>query len=130
MKEYKQFRRNKSECWVVKWWAFTFICLLIGSSCMREKHPKDVLSKDEMVKVLSELYITEEKVNRLSLNRDSATLVFNYLNDKIFEKLGTTDSTFKHSMDYYMERPEEIEKIYAALIDSLNLKEQRLSIPK
>ena len=83
-----------------------------------------------MVKVLSELYLTEEKVNKLSLNRDSATIVFNYFNDEVFRKLGTTDSVFRRSMDYYMERPKEIEKIYAALIDSLNLQEQRLSIPK
>jgi hypothetical protein len=82
-----------------------------------------------MVKVLSELYITEEKIKHLNVSQDSAAAVYSYFNSKMFEKLGTNDSTFRRSMTYYMNRPEELEKIYAALIDSLNLKEQRLSIP-
>ena len=109
---------------------FSCLAFLLVVSCKREESPADVLSREQMVKVLSELYLTEEKVNKLSLNRDSAALVFNYFNDEVFKKLGTTDSVFRRSMDYYMERPKEIEKIYAALIDSLNLQEQRLSIPK
>ena len=109
---------------------FSCLAFLLVVSCKREESPADVLSREQMVKVLSELYLTEEKVNKLSLNRDSATIVFNYFNDEVFRKLGTTDSVFRRSMDYYMERPKEIEKIYAALIDSLNLQEQRLSIPK
>jgi hypothetical protein len=109
---------------------FSCLAFLLVVSCKREESPADVLSREQMVKVLSELYLTEEKVNKLSLNRDSAALVFNYFNDEVFKKVGTTDSVFRRSMDYYMERPKEIEKIYAALIDSLNLQEQRLSIPK
>jgi hypothetical protein len=48
----------------------------------------------------------------------------------MFAKLGVSDSVFKRSFDYYMDRPREMEQIYAALVDSLSLKEQRLDIPQ
>lgn len=102
---------------------------LVFFSCQENAQSEGVLSPEEMVTVLSEIYITEEKVNKLGLPHDSAVKVYDYFKGKVFEKTGTTDSTFKRSMDYYMERPLEIEKIYATLIDSLNLREQRLSIP-
>ena len=130
MREYKEVCRINSTRPTRGILIFSCLAFLLVVSCKREESPADVLSREQMVKVLSELYLTEEKVNKLSLNRDSAALVFNYFNDEVFKKLGTTDSVFRRSMDYYMERPKEIEKIYAALIDSLNLQEQRLSIPK
>ncbi len=130
MEEYKGVYRIKSTGSTKGVLIFSCLAFLLAVSCKKEESLADVLSREQMVKVLSELYLTEEKVNKLSLNRDSAALVFNYFNDEVFKKLGTTDSAFRRSMDYYMERPREIEKIYAALIDSLNLQEQRLSIPK
>ena len=44
---------------------------------------------------------------------------------KVFAESGVTDSVFKKSFDYYMERPAEMEQIYTALVDTLQLKEQR-----
>lgn len=130
MGEYKEVCRIKITRVAKGLLILSCLAFLLVTSCKREESTADVLSREQMVKVLSELYLTEEKVNKLSLNRDSAALVFSYFNDEVFKKLGTTDSVFRRSMDYYMERPKEIEKIYAALIDSLNLQEQRLSIPK
>jgi hypothetical protein len=41
--------------------------------------------------------------------------------------MNTKDSVFRKSLDYYMARPRTLEHIYTALIDSLNLREQRIS---
>ena len=52
----------------------TFFLLVIVSwmvSC-GERRPEGVLSKEEMVQDMEELYIAEEKVNYLALSRDSA----------------------------------------------------------
>ena len=129
MKEYDYFYKTKGNSCARGGLVALLFVLLACLSCKNQKTPEDILSHEEMVQTMSELYITEEKVNRLGVNHDSAVKVFNYFDDKVFEKLGTTDSTFKRSMTYYMERPQELEKIYSALIDSLNLREQRLSIP-
>ena len=78
-----------------------------------------------MVRVMEEIYIAEEKVNQLVLARDSANEVFSVMGAKVFENAALTDSVFKKSFDYYMERPQEMELIYTALVDSLQLREQR-----
>ena len=79
-----------------------------------------------MVEALAEVYIAEQKVNGLSLNPDSASLVFGSMEKKVFQNLNLSDSVFRASIDYYMDHPKEMEMIYAVLIDSLQLREQRV----
>jgi hypothetical protein len=93
-------------------------------SCAK-KAPEGILSKEQMVQMMEELYIAEEKVNYLSLSRDSAKKVSPVLELKVFENAGVTDTLFRKSFDYYMERPKEMELIYTALVDTLQLREQR-----
>jgi hypothetical protein len=95
-------------------------------SCVKESKPDDILSRAEMVKALEELYIAEEKVNTLALARDSARKIFSVVETMAFENAALTDTTFKKSFDYYMERPAELELIYTALVDTLHLKEEHL----
>lgn len=78
-----------------------------------------------MAEIMEDLYIAEEKVNYLALSRDSAVEVAALMKNKVFEKAAISDSLFRKSFDYYMERPREMELIYTALVDSLQLKEQR-----
>ena len=79
-----------------------------------------------MVKVMSEIYLAEQKVNSLGLPRDSLEQIFSVMKDMIFKKAGTSDATFKRSLKYYLDEPKTVEDIYTALIDSLNLREQRM----
>jgi hypothetical protein len=90
-----------------------------------EKKPEGILSKQEMVQIMEELYIAEEKVNRLSLSRDSSKAVFSEIEQKVFERAAVEDTVFRRSFDYYMEHPKEMELIYTALVDTLQLREQR-----
>jgi hypothetical protein len=90
--------------------------------------PHGILTKDQMVKVLSEIYIAEEKVNKLSLQADSSQAVFEIFKGKVFDKTGTPDSVFNRSFEYYMDNPKELELIYTALVDSLQLREQRAPV--
>lgn len=95
-----------------------------------DKDAQPILSQPEMVKALTEIYLSEQKVNRLGLQRDSAEREFQRFKLIIFERIGISDSLFKRSFDYYMDRPAEMEKIYTALVDSLSLMEQRFDTPK
>jgi hypothetical protein len=111
------------------------IALAVGISVMllfscheKEKKADDILTPEQMVKVLSEIYLTEEKVSRLSLRHDSAEKLFDVMQSKVFVRTGVPDSIFRRSFNFYSEHPAEIEKIYAALVDSLQLREQRVPI--
>lgn len=102
---------------------------LIGFSC-KEKLPPGILTKPEMVMALKSLYLNEERINRAGLKWDSAQVVLERIQTKSFEKLGIEDSTFKKSLNYYVEHPADLDEIYGAVIDSLNLMEQKLSLPE
>jgi cAMP phosphodiesterase len=98
------------------------------ASCGKaERPPEDILTTDEMVAVMAELYIAEQKISTLGISRDSLRHVFGAMEEEIFDKMNTKDSVFRKSLDYYMARPRTLEHIYTALIDSLNLREQRIS---
>jgi hypothetical protein len=116
--------------------AFAFRRLVLGMtaccflfSCAKEKKPDQILSKEEVVNVMAQLYISEQKVLVLGLNGDSARKVFDRMRAKTFDKAGVPDSIFKKSFNYYVDRPSELEWIYTALMDSLQLQEQRVAMP-
>ncbi|HLT80056.1 MAG TPA: DUF4296 domain-containing protein [Cyclobacteriaceae bacterium] len=98
-------------------------------ACDRERRREGVLPQAEMVKALKSLYIAEEHVSRFGLRPDSARRLFNRMEDRLFENMGITRDEFQRSFDYYVEHPDEWESVYSALVDSLNLQEQKLSVP-
>ena len=107
-------------------WGSVVIILFLCASCTDGGKPDDILTKEQMVKALTEIYISEQKMNRLGLQRDSAERQFERFEPLIFKKAGVSDSVFRKSFNYYMDRPKEIEMIYTALVDSLSLMEQRV----
>jgi hypothetical protein len=106
-----------------------FIFLLVG--CGPKKTPEGVLTEQQMVKVLTEIYIAEEKTGHMGITRDSVAKIFPQFEANVFAKEGVSDSVFRKSMEYYKANPKKLENIYAALVDSLSLQGQRMtgSIP-
>lgn len=94
-----------------------------------EKEAHHILPPEQMVKALTEIYLTEQRITKLGLPFDSGRLEFERFKRNIFKKVDVSDSAFKRSFDYYMDHPAEMEKIYTALVDSLSLLEQRLEVP-
>ena len=108
------------------------ICaLILCCSCAdSNRNNKDILTREQMVKTMTEIYLAEQKINRLGLPRDSAQHEFDHFKQVVFEKIDVSDSVFKRSFDYYMDRPKEMEIIFTALVDSLSLMEQRIEYSK
>ena len=115
-------------------------CSLVIGTCMlivlvacgeEDKNgAQPILTHHEMVKALTEIYLAEQKVNRLGVPRDSAEREFERFKKVIFKGIGISDSTFRRSFDYYMDHPMEMEQIYTTLVDSLSLMEQRYDLPQ
>lgn len=109
---------------------FTISCVLLtlATACQNSSsRPKDVLPRREMVRVLMEIYLAEAKISRMGIAGDSSDRVFKIYREKVFDHTQVSDSVFRRSFDYYRERPQDMELIYTALVDSLNLREQRSS---
>jgi len=94
------------------------------AACIPEKAPASVLTEQQMVRILTEIYLAEEKAGSTGIQYDSIKKIFPKFETKIFEKSGVADSVFRKSMEYYMANPKKLESIYSALVDSLNLKAQ------
>jgi hypothetical protein len=113
----------------VKYYLYYFIFfafLFCSTSCGTKRgREQGILSHSEMVHALMEVYITEQKVTALTLPRDSSAILFKKLNERVLDSLHVQDSVLKKSYNYYLDRPQELEDIYTALVDSLNLREQR-----
>jgi hypothetical protein len=75
--------------------------------------------------LLSEIYIAEGKISRLGVSPDSAQKLYKVFREMVNERTGVSDSVFQRSFRYYRDRPKDMELIYSALVDSLNLREQR-----
>lgn len=122
--------RRKIRNMIGKW----FLLLTIGSmlffSCSESGKPPGVLSREKMAQILEEVYILEEKVKPLQLKPDSTEKLLNKMKMRLLDSLAVPDSVFRQSLDYYWDNPKEMDAIYAALVDSLNLREQGLSIEK
>lgn len=104
-----------------------FLCISCNEG---EKGDKTILTHQQMVEVLKDLYLAEAKVNQRGLARDSSEREFEKFKEVVFEKVNVSDSVFKRSFNYYMDHPKEMEMIYTTLVDSLSLMEQRFDSPK
>lgn len=96
--------------------------LLFG--CVKNQVPEDVIPPEQMTSILIDIYISEAKVKVLSINHDSAGKLFQAFEQQVYEKHHIDSSTYTKSYEYYLNNLEAMEKIYAAVIDSLSLRER------
>lgn len=93
--------------------------------CKGDEKPKGVLTEQEMVNLMVELYLAEARVTLTGIPRDSAAKLFNPYEETLVAKRGISDSTLKANYNYYLQNPDKLERILDAVIDTLNLREQR-----
>ena len=84
---------------------------------------------EQVAVFLKDLYMLEQKVKDLRISEDSARIVFDYYEQKLYEKHGMEDSMYRESFRYYMDDIRGLARIYEIIADSLSL-EQRLAASK
>jgi hypothetical protein len=100
-------------------------CML---GCKKEEKPVGILSESQMINAIIELYIAEERAEAIGIPYDSIKRIFPQFESRVFAKLGVKDSVFKESMNYYMKDPKKLQRVYTAVVDSLSLRAQELSV--
>ncbi len=103
------------------------VCLFFLLSCNRDNTPKGIINKDQMVKVLFDMGITDAYLNQIgptdSLLRQAHTR-YNY----IFKKNRIDSTKFSKSLKYYSLRTEELDEIFSKVNDSLIILEKADSV--
>lgn len=112
---------NTLKCYI----GLVFFIALALSSCQKEKRPADVLTPEELSKLMVDLYLAEARMTGQNIATDSALKFFIPFEEKLKLKHGVGDSIIRKSYQYYVAHPEQLEKIYDSVIDTLSLREQR-----
>lgn len=102
--------------------------ILALSACDNDAdRPKDRIPPQTMVLILRDVHRGEQQVSQLGLRgQDSALVVFQALEQRIYKKYGFDSAAYRLSYMHYAARPEEFKRIYQAVIDSLQVEEERL----
>ncbi|WP_321517262.1 DUF4296 domain-containing protein [uncultured Bacteroides sp.] len=97
------------------------VAFCIGFSACKKKMPDDVLSKGDMEDVLVDYHIAKAMGdNLLPEERYKQALYLKY----VFEKNGTTEEAFDHSLEWYSRNTEDFAKIYEKVNKRLNSKKE------
>lgn len=93
-------------------------------SCKEEQIERNLISQSELVEILSEMElakaaITFQKTDEKAKNED----VFNV----IWKNYDTDKGQFERTLQYYSQRPKEMENIYNEVISVLSEKQAKLN---
>ena len=78
-----------------------------------------------MVDLMIEIHLLESKINYVSVKPvDSKQELYNHLESKLFDQLEITKEQYERSFNYYVDHPDELEKIYEVVVDSLQAMEK------
>ena len=98
---------------------------LIASACGNNERPPGVLSKQEYAAFLVDVYMAEATLSKLPIGPDSAMRLYLAHEPELLASNGVNDSIVKVTYQYYLSHPREMEEVYAAVVDTLSLREQK-----
>ena len=100
-----------------------YFCLLtffIITSCQFEEK-QDLIDKDMMVQILIDMHLAEESIEQLKYEKDTLEALFSRKEMEILDKYNISEELYRRSYSYYFFEPEELDKIYEVMLDSLLL---------
>lgn len=75
---------------------------------------------------MMEIHLLEAKITNAPIDPyDSAKAVYVHYEKLLFQELDITQDQYERSFNYYVDHPNEFEKIYNAVVDSLMEGEKR-----
>jgi hypothetical protein len=92
-----------------------------------ENKPADLVPTDKMTRILIDVHLTEASIGRTIRNFDTSRVAYKQAHKLVLKRHHVSDSAFKHSYDYYLLHPALLDKIYDNVLDSLSLREAKLT---
>src|SRR5690242_413804 len=100
---------------------------LASGACSSPKKPDGVLTQAQLSALFIDIYLAEARLEALPMAKDSSVRYFVPFEERLLKAKGISDSTMKQTYSYYLAHPKELEQVYDAVIDTLVLRDQRLS---
>lgn len=102
---------------------YLFIALFLASCAdgvPRYDEPENLIPRDKMVELLSELTVLEAHIQNTYLTIDKYHNAMRMTGDSLLKAKGYSYSIFDESMGYYSSRQDEMMEIYADVLNELN----------
>ena len=80
-----------------------------------------------MTSIMIDVHLTEAALGRTIPNYDTSRVAYREAHKRILKRHAVSDSAFKHSYDFYLSTPATLDKIYENVLDSLSLREAKLT---
>jgi hypothetical protein len=104
-----------------------FTMVLLSCNSGEERIPGNILQKDKMVAVMTDVQIAEASIlyqnSRGNIVENRAKDYYRY----VFEKHRITEKQFRESFTYYTTRPELMDKLYEAVIIEISKRQAEQS---
>ncbi len=101
-------------------------CLLCAACGKGDEKPEHVLSKEQMVALMIDAQIAQTRVDNLHLKKDSAQKVYDQYQAYLLEEHTIKDTVFYESLQYYLNRPNDMNLIHEGILDTLNFRLQKI----
>ncbi|WP_188558241.1 DUF4296 domain-containing protein [Hymenobacter glacieicola] len=102
---------------------------LLVTACQKPDEvapPRQLIPREKMVSLLIELHTLEARADAAGLPTDSARALFHAAQKNLYWRYEVNDSSFTQSYRYYAIHEKDLDEIYAAVVDSLALREAKL----
>jgi hypothetical protein len=99
--------------------------LLLAAGCTTPPKgpPENIIKPAEFTSLMIQLHLAEAGVIALNLPPDTANALFKKTKADVLTRKKVREADFEKAFQYYSEHPVEMDKIYAAVVDSLSLRE-------
>ena len=97
------------------------VFVLCLSACKQKSLPPDIWEKEKMIEFLVEAQLLEAKVSIKDLPRKQSDSLYACYYEELFACYNTTREIWKKNIEYYRDRPEEMDDIYKEIIARLTL---------
>ncbi|MFN9518711.1 MAG: DUF4296 domain-containing protein [Bacteroidota bacterium] len=110
----------------------TYIILLAFASCTLQKPvkpeaPANLLPAQKMTEVRTQIHLADALVSSMHQANDSALIQRKSMYALIYQRAGVSENDFVASFNYYKLMPEQIDSIYAHVIEELGKLESQKS---
>ena len=102
------------------------IGLLLPACRSPDSAPPDLLPPAELVPLLADLHLAEARAQHAARTPDTIQALYEKLEADIYQRRHFSRARFNASYHYYANRPDELEAIYATLVDTLGLREVKV----
>ena len=97
-----------------------FVCLLSACGTKNETPPQNLIPKNKLANILSEIHQAESKVNNLGLvYNDTSYFLFRKFQTEILAKYEVDTTSYFQSYKYYLVNPEDFLDIYKDVVKQL-----------